>query len=413
MKKLHEWIVFSVAVLSIGSLYLCWGLHSKVSVIAKESSALYKELLCDPKEPERKPVAVWDSSLCKGLKTLPSAEDLRILKSVKKVNLTGVVAPYNASFVEYKDGYLMVFRYDIKERKKFLGVTTPLRQKIPFHSQKMPYKTFIGAVRLDKNFNQISSIETIDTGSDFSEDPRIFSVGEKLYLSYNDMQPNEVYSRTMRLAELDRETLKPIFINDIDQHINFVEKNWVPFAGKDAFGKDRIFFGYGINPHKVLAMDDPQSSHMDHLVCPHNIAFQKLAWREKKWGVLRGGTPAILVNGQYLAFFHTLFYESKRPWYAMGAYTFEASPPYRITAVSPFPILFKGIFDTPAINTAHSKKKAIYPAGITLDQEDGKDVIHISCGENDSSIKILTFDKELLLQSLVPTTPYDPTKKSD
>lgn len=413
MKKLHEWIVFSVAAISLTSLCLSWGLHTKIRNIAKESSSLYKELLPDLKDQDRETGQVWDSSLCKGLKTLPNAEDLRILKSVKKLDLKGVVAPYNASFVEDKNGYLMVFRYDIKERRKVLGITIPLRQKISFHSQKMPYRTFIGAVRLDKNFTQISDIQTIDTGSDFSEDPRVFSAGDKLYLSYNDMQPNEVYSRTMRLAELDRETLKPIFINDIDQHINFVEKNWVPFAGKDASGKDRIFFGYGINPHKVLIMDDPQSSHMDHPVCPHNIAFQKLAWKEKKWGTLRGGTPALMVNGQYLAFFHTLFYESKRPWYAMGAYTFEASPPYRVTAVSPFPILFKGIYDTPAINTAHSKKKAIYPAGMVLGKEDGRDVIHISCGENDSSVKILTFDTEALLQSLVPTTPYDSTKSQN
>jgi predicted GH43/DUF377 family glycosyl hydrolase len=302
----------------------------------------------------------------------------------------------------------MVFRYDIKERKKILGMTTPFRQKIWFHSQKMPFRTFIGAVYLDKNFSQISDIQTIDTKSEFSEDPRVFSAGGKLYISYNDMQPNEVYSRSMRLAELDPDTLTPLFICDMDQHINYVEKNWVPFANKDSNGNEKIFFGYGINPHKVLAMDDPQSSHMDHLVCPHNIAFQKLAWKEKKWGALRGGTPALLINGQYLAFFHTLFYESKRPWYAMGAYTFEATPPYRVTAVSPFPILFKGIYDTKAINTAHSKKKAIYPSGMTLGKEDGKDVVYLAVGENDSSIKILTFDAEGLLQSLVPTTPYSP-----
>ncbi len=410
MKKNQNRFLLVLSVLSAVSVFFSWSLYQKVLVISKESSSLYKAILPEEraKEKEEKTIANWDSSLCKSLRPIPFGEDIGLIKSVKKLDIRGVKAPYNASVVEDKDGFLMVFRYDVKERREFFGIKTPFRQKIPFPSQKMPFKTFIGAIRLDKNFNQISEVQKIDTQSDFSEDPRIFTAEGKLYLSYNDMQENDVYSRSMRLAELDPITLQPIFISDIDQHINFVEKNWVPFTRKEASGKERIYFGYGINPHKIMGMQDPQSNQMDHPVFPHTVAFQKMPWKEKKWGVLRGGTPALIVDGQYLAFFHTLFYENKRPWYAMGAYTFEANPPYRVTAVSATPILFKGIYDTPAINTAHSKKKAIYPAGMVLGKEDNEDVVYLTCGENDSAVKVLTFNKDALLKSLTPVTPYQP-----
>jgi hypothetical protein len=37
-----------------------------------------------------------------------------------------------------------------------------------------------------------------------------------------------------------------------------------------------------------------------------------------------------------------------------------------------------------------------------VENRDGQDLIHLSCGENDSAIKILTFDKEALLKTLKP-----------
>lgn len=410
-KKERNLILLFLVITSSVSIFFSWNLQNQIKVIAKQSSALHEEFFPEKEEPTLTISDQSNPSLCKKLKGIPYAEDLGIIKSVKTLAIDGVLAPYNASILETKDGYLAVFRYDIKERKKFAGITTPFRQKIPFPSQKMPFKTFIGAARFDKDFNQITPVQRIDTKSDFSEDPRIFIADEKLYLSYNDMQENSVYSRSIRLAELNPDTLQPLFISDIDQHINFVEKNWVPFTRKESSGEEKIYFGYGINPHKILGMQSPTSNQMDHPIFPHTIAFQKMPWNEKKWGALRGGTPARLINGQYLAFFHTLFFDSKRPWYAMGAYTFEANPPYRVTAISAAPIIFKGIYDTPAINTAHSKKKAIYPAGMALGNENGKDVIYVSCGENDSSVKILTFDSESLLQSLTPVTPYQADNK--
>jgi predicted GH43/DUF377 family glycosyl hydrolase len=84
----------------------------------------------------------------------------------------------------------------------------------------------------------------------------------------------------------------------------------------------------------------------------------------------------------------------------MGAYTFEAKPPFRITAVSTAPILFDGIYDTPALNTASPDKYVIFPCGFAIEKKEGKTLIHLGCGENDSAIKIVTMDKDELVKSL-------------
>ena len=84
----------------------------------------------------------------------------------------------------------------------------------------------------------------------------------------------------------------------------------------------------------------------------------------------------------------------------MGAYTFAAYSPFKITRISPHPILFKGIYDTPHQVIANSKIRSIYPSGFTCEQREGKELIHVSCGENDSGIKIISMDKNALLASL-------------
>ena len=417
MKKTHIWLFSTLAVVFSGSLFFSWSLNGKVKALSTQSMAIYGALFPEVQD-KIKEVEVaqkWDKSLCRSLAGVPFGEDVGVIKSVKRVLVDGVLAPHNASIVEDQDGYLMFFRNDIKEKKKIAGVETPFKEKVPFISKKMPYRTYISAVRLDKDFNQISAVQRINTQSHFSEDPRAFKAGDKIYLSYNDMQENLSYSRTIHLAGIDSKTLEPTFISDIDQHIqhvdqvNHIEKNWVPFVSVDETGEEKIYFEYGINPHKIMRMKSPEKSEMDHLIFPHEVSLQKMPW-QGKWGAFRGGTPARLVDGQYVAFFHTLFYEGKKPWYVMGAYTFESKPPYRVTAITPTPILFKGIYETPTKNTAHSNKKAIYPAGIALGNEEGRDVIYVSCGENDCTVKVITFDKEGLLNYLVPVPLYEKPK---
>jgi predicted GH43/DUF377 family glycosyl hydrolase len=205
----------------------------------------------------------------------------------------------------------------------------------------------------------------------------------------------------MRLAKVDARNFSLSEMVDLDLNIKPVEKNWVPFVHKDVEGKEMMYFGYNFNPHKILCMQDTAHNRLEHLVFPSVLAYQRIPW-ENIWGEIRGGTPAMLLDGQYLAFFHSSFKEDKKKWYVMGAYTFEKNPPFRITSISEYPILFDGIYDSPAENTSSAKLRCIFPSGFVIEQGDEGDVIHLSCGENDCSVKIVTLDKAQLIKSLLP-----------
>jgi hypothetical protein len=45
-------------------------------------------------------------------------------------------------------------------------------------------------------------------------------------------------------------------------------------------------------------------------------------------------------------------------------------------------------------------KRVIFPAGFAVEKRPEGDLIHVSCGENDSGIKIVSFRKEALFKSL-------------
>lgn len=330
---------------------------------------------------------------------VPFADAKGIVLNVKNMPIRNIEAPYNASISECGEGYRLFFRYD----KIITG-------------SNFPYHTFIGCCDLDSDFDQTGKeYVTIDTGSFYSEDPRIIKVNNKDYLVYNDLvnyeSENKFYSlfnfsgksinppRTMFISELDKD-LKPKFVTNLDIQLEWVEKNWVPFEYTDESNKTDIYFEYKRTPHKILKLENPKENILSHMNYLKGPPFQNLHW-PKKWGSVRGGTPAKRVGDQYLAFFHSAFVdEDKFTWYIMGAYTFESKPPFRITGISQCPILFDGIYNSPHLNVANPTIRCIYPAGFVLGHDGEREVIHVSCGENDSAIKILTFDKDLLLKSL-------------
>ncbi len=318
------------------------------------------------------------------LQNVPFGEDTGVVQRVKNIAIRGVVAPHNPSIEKQGDGYLLFFRYDVMLSKR------------PGN-----YHTRIGCAKLDRHFEQTDEeFITIDTGSDYSEDPRVLSMGGELYLIYNDVLESNHQCRTMHLGKLNLAGAKLDYVTDLDLQIKPVEKNWVPFEYIEN-GTPKVYLGYSINPHKVLKLDDPKINAVTHLIFPNLSLYNKLFW-SNLWGdSVRGGTPAKKVDDVYLSFFHTFFVdENNSAWYNMGAYTFEDKAPFRINAISNYPILYKGIYDSPPINTADPKKRVIFPAGFVTDREEGRDVIHVVCGENDCAIKVVTIDKENLLKGL-------------
>lgn len=321
------------------------------------------------------------------IKHVPLADEEGIVLAVHPVDIPGVAAPYNASLIAEADRYFLFFRYD-----------TPVlgNQYIPFH-------TNIGCTELDAQFHPTDQgFSRIETHSRFSEDPRVVQTNGGHFLVYNDLvqDPNTKHKslrRAMWVANLDLQQKKINYSTCLDRHICPVEKNWMPFAG-DGEG---LHFIYSITPHEILNVALPQKGQITSEI-PHRQ--QPILSQEDwptQWGIPRGGTPAQLVDGEYLTFFHSAAEDHRGlRWYFMGAYTFKATAPYEITRISPYPILFKGIYDSPHENTSNKRIRSIYPAGFVVKNTDGKDLIHLSCGENDSKVKIVTLDKEALLKSL-------------
>jgi len=185
----------------------------------------------------------------------------------------------------------------------------------------------------------------------------------------------------------------------LDMNLQWIEKNWGSFEYIGADQKPHLFLEYQMSPRKLFELPDPRVNEVKNLTLPQEVSYLPLPWADK-WGAIRGGAPAQKIGNEYLGFFHSSFAENGLLWYVMGAYTFEAHPPFRITGISNHPIIFRGMFETPYTNTAPLNKCVIFPSGFVIEKQRSRELIHLACGENDSTVKIVTFDKKKLLASM-------------
>ncbi len=303
-----------------------------------------------------------------------------LVKSVKQLDLRGVYAPYNPTIHKCGDNYQVFFRYD------------KIRQ---LYSSSI--NSYIGWVELDHDFNQTArDFQRIETGTSYAEDPRVFTNKGKQYLVYNDLLSSS--KRAMHVGEVSLENSSLQDITLLDLKIKNTEKNWVPFTYSNA-NDSELYFEYQIaGPREILKVQE-----LSKLSSVASTTFASIDKWTQKWGNIGGGTPAQLIGDEYLAFFHSKFIDKLGIfWYVMGAYTFEAEPPFRLKSISPYPLLFEGIYCSPHLNTADPRKCVIFPSGYVFDEDEDHSLIHLACGENDSACKIITLDKEQLVKTLIP-----------
>ena len=102
---------------------------------------------------------------------------------------------------------------------------------------------------------------------------------------------------------------------------------------------------------------------------------------------------------EYLAFFHSNvnMAQHKVMTYMLGAYTFTAEPPFRITAMSKYPIVSPDWMES---FTYKHTDIVVFPMTFEHDEK----YVNISYGWDESDGYILTLDKEVLFRSLRPTT---------
>ncbi len=297
----------------------------------------------------------------------------------KRISIPGFEDAFNPSIVNFNGQLLMSFR--------------------TYHPE---YQTTheIALVFLNDQFEPLSPPQILQFSNpdpdclQKRQDPRLIQVGEKLYIVYNNAIHGEV--RRMLFGEIQFEDTGPI-VKSAELIANFEdmldtrsEKNWVPF---DYYGK--LHFAESIHPHKIFVP----------LVGNRSCAtlFSSDFLNPWNWGALRGGTPAIRVGDEYLAFFHSsknLATEHSQgvlmPHYFMGAYTFSATPPFTITRISPEPIVGKNFYEGKAYKTWRPLR-VVFPGGFCAND----DFIWVLYGRQDHESWVVKLDKKGLMNSLI------------
>ncbi|MCB1113286.1 MAG: hypothetical protein KDK62_00840 [Chlamydiia bacterium] len=297
------------------------------------------------------------------------------IKRIFEITIPGFEGAYNASIMDDNEGYLLAFRHDTF--------------KLPIGKHKADFKQWIGLVELNAAFEPVSEAK-ICLG-DRTYDPRLLSIGGKIYLIYASPDPldsHSMLSSHLNLAEIVRQDSDFYVASSVPLSIPFQnhwEKNWVLFDFKGV-----LHLEYTIDP-QVVALPD----HTNGICEPVSSFQQKINW---PYGIIRGGTPAIEVDGEYLGFFHSSKKDSKtrKYTYYVGAYTFSKTPPFKLTRISKKP------FQSPQFYTAKknglTRSQVLFPCGFAVKNND----IFVSYGENDAAIKIMVLDKAKLLKSLIP-----------
>lgn len=308
------------------------------------------------------------------------------IQETKQIVIPGYPDAFNPSIIRWKGSLLMSFRI------------VP-HTYLPFFSQ-------LGLVWLDEAFNVISVPQLLafndatPLSPSRTDDGRLVAVNDTLYLVYSNNNDTYITAGGFRLfiAELIEENNyftvhNPEKIARYDGEIpGRREKNWVPFNYDG-----RLMLAYSLNPHLIFHPIRGTGS------C-ETITTSKgdMDW---KWGELRGGTPALLHEGEYFGFFHTFIrMESVHsdgrimPHYFMGAYTFQKAPPFAITRISPEPIIGKSFYHGPKHSPYWGSVRVIFPGGYIYDDN----FVWVSYGRQDHECWIVKMDKKQLLKSLVP-----------
>ncbi len=338
--------------------------------------------------------------------------------NTKRIVVPGFEDAYNPSLLEWGDGFLLSFRTGDRAQCSADLIAASFMDNCVKREENQNcferWRTFarnfncknqIGLAWFDAQLNIVGNPQLLyihyprPLVAERQHDPRLIRVDGNVYLVYSNMITGYKKPEIRRpfITQLHYED--DVFVASPPIPIVRYEgakpgewsKNWVPFDYQGA-----LYLSHHINPHVVFRYDG-------------TIACSSVAKSENvvdwAFGDLRGGTPAILDNdGQYLALFHSSINmksahsnDKMMPHYFMGAYTFEGEPPFRLTAISSFPIVAQGFYDGPEYRT-WKPLRVVFPGGLVVKEE----IALVAYGRQDHEIWIATIDKASLKQSLTP-----------
>jgi predicted GH43/DUF377 family glycosyl hydrolase len=265
-----------------------------------------------------------------------------------------------------------------------------------YRMERAPWCTRIkiGLCLLDSGLQPIpesNSLLNIDTDrsifqKDFqAEDPRLFVFNNELFISYMGIG-KEGYA--VGMARINTETMQAedsFYFRKPD--LNIPEKNWTFFEHDS-----KLYSVYNTAPHTIFEINGKEWTE----VYKTNFA------NDWKYGILRGGTPPQRHGEYFISFFHSGVDFAKsngRPTgrqYFMGAYLFEAEPPFNIVAISKEPLLAGERIDD-SIPRMWNKLFVIFPNGKFRRGNSWT----VSFGENDYQCRFVEIPDSLLEENLI------------
>ena len=236
-----------------------------------------------------------------------------------------------------------------------------------------------------------------DVATRWYADPRLYRFGERLFIYWNSgwHEPQNCQF----LQEFDPVTLLPraypreLFLRGGARQR--LEKNWTFFA--DESGKCHAV--YSIVPHRILefSLEDTDDIYFDDGAC----VDWSIADYPPSHGSLRGGAPAVLADGQFWSFCHSVHDGEDGYRYAPAVYSFAAEAPFAPTAGPSRPLELGNPFGTKRVyerlNSAVGE--VIYPCGAA--REGARWLV--SHGINDEYSAISTLEHSDVLATLRPT----------
>jgi predicted GH43/DUF377 family glycosyl hydrolase len=178
------------------------------------------------------------------------------------------------------------------------------------------------------------------------------------------------------------------------------QKNWIPLEYQD-----ELYFIQSVNPLVVLkhiTTDEKQVGKLE--IVYEGAPLQDLPWGDKYGSIkpsIRGGTPAIMVKGRYLAFFHSVTHlqeNYKMRTYFMGAISFCPTLPFRVHSISTHPILQDRFYEGPWV-WKNVLDYVMFAIGLVIDPKDSN-FVWVSFGHQDKHSYVAKLHVDELYASL-------------
>lgn len=329
-------------------------------------------------------ILTYSETLC-ALVDFEKEFDSGIVVESKRIPIPGFQAAFNPSIIRYQGALLLSFRF-IPERKDNMS-------------------SYLGLMFLNDDFTpagdpRLINLRQTSKIKSRAEDARLVTVGDRLYAVYSDNTDPKITRGGFRVFVIEIafvdgqiELGEPERLSEFEgKNSEIREKNWVPFESNG-----ELHLAYSIDPHLIFQPRLDGSGYCDTL----SVTNTTHGW---KFGELRGGTPGLLLNDEYLAFFHSSIRAAtahsegqERIHYFMGAYTFHRNAPHQVTSISPHPIVGEGFYSGPQFKGYWKTVRAVFPGGFVFDDEH----ILVAFGKDDYEVWITKLDRRALMESLV------------